>query len=245
MKYYFISCLLFSIMYSCNSDNTVKSESSAQTPVTGIKQEPPTQKEMPDLPGNDKEPEMVYVSDFYISKAEINQGQWQAVMGDKGMSCNDCPITDLSLDEIHEYLRKLYQITHKSYRLPYRHEWEMVANLQSHEGKFPVSAGEAANKLTDGKPNHIVVNDMDGSKNEWTNSWINETEHANELKKQMEEAARIEGRGYPTEPHFKHGPVTMPKPGFFDVQFGNQPDGFNPKQHFDRLYFHIVLISQK
>lgn len=73
----------------------------------------------------------VTLSPFYVSKYEVTQALWRAVMGKLGAysSTNDYsyPVTYRSHDEIHEFIDKLNQLTGEHYRLLTEAEWEFAA----------------------------------------------------------------------------------------------------------------------
>jgi len=83
---------------------------------------------------NDDEqpPRQVRVGNFAIGRYEVTQAQWRAVMGgdperlhNKG--CDECPVEQVSWDDIQDFLRKLNAQTGKRYRLPTEAEWEFAA----------------------------------------------------------------------------------------------------------------------
>lgn len=76
------------------------------------------------------EPEMVPIpgKDYEMGKYEVTQAQWRAVMGNnpsRFSSCgDDCPVEQVSWDDIQDYLKKLNEMTGKQYRLPTENEWK-------------------------------------------------------------------------------------------------------------------------
>ncbi|QEP42369.1 formylglycine-generating enzyme family protein [Ectothiorhodospiraceae bacterium BW-2] len=73
----------------------------------------------------------VCLDSFKIGKYEVTQGQWQAVMGSNPShfsNCgSNCPVENVSWDDIQQYIKKLNQKTSKRYRLPSEAEWEYAA----------------------------------------------------------------------------------------------------------------------
>ena len=72
----------------------------------------------------------VILSGFNISKYEITQAQWKAVMGSNPSSstnCENCPVETISWEDTQLFLTKLNKLTSKTYRLPTEAEWEYVA----------------------------------------------------------------------------------------------------------------------
>lgn len=67
---------------------------------------------------------------FSISKYEVTQAQWRKVMGSASSSfkdCDECPVENVSWNDVQEFLRKLRAQTGKNYRLPTEAEWEFAA----------------------------------------------------------------------------------------------------------------------
>jgi formylglycine-generating enzyme required for sulfatase activity len=72
----------------------------------------------------------VTLSNFYIGRYEVTQAQWAAVMGSNPSSfsgCAQCPVEQVSWDDVQEFLQKLNGKTGKSFRLPTEAEWEYAA----------------------------------------------------------------------------------------------------------------------
>ena len=73
----------------------------------------------------------VSVKGFLIGRFEVTQRQWKAVMDSTpstNQSCGeDCPVESVSWDDVQTYLKKLSQLSGKSYRLPSESEWEYAA----------------------------------------------------------------------------------------------------------------------
>ena len=134
--------------------------------------------------------EMVNVTDFAIGKYEVTHTQWQAVMGGNlsaHMGCSECPVENVSWDNIQEFLQKLNQETGKKYRLPTQSEWEFAArggNL-SHNYKYSGSSdidsvawskNNSDNKthpVGQKKPNELGIYDMSGNVSEWCSDFFN------------------------------------------------------------------------
>ncbi|SOD96453.1 SUMF1/EgtB/PvdO family nonheme iron enzyme [Spirosoma fluviale] len=72
----------------------------------------------------------VTVSSFLMGKYEVTQRQWEAVMGNNPSyfkDCPDCPVENVSWDDVQEFLKKLNARTGGNYRLPTEAEWEYAA----------------------------------------------------------------------------------------------------------------------
>ena len=73
----------------------------------------------------------VSVRSFALGKYEVTQGQWKAVMGSNPSefkNCGDnCPVENVSWNDIQQYLAKLNGMTGMKYRLASEAEWEYAA----------------------------------------------------------------------------------------------------------------------
>lgn len=81
--------------------------------------------------GNESPQHRACVSAFELGKHEVTQAQWKMVMGTNPNYFNDCgddcPVVRVSWNEIQSFLKKLNELTGKSYRLPSEAEWEYAA----------------------------------------------------------------------------------------------------------------------
>jgi hypothetical protein len=73
--------------------------------------------------GRDKDERQhrVCVEDFKMGKHEVTQAQWREVMGSspsKNSGCDQCPVEQVSWDEVQAYLVALNRQTGGRYRLP-------------------------------------------------------------------------------------------------------------------------------
>ena len=84
-----------------------------------------------DYEDHEKPVHSVYIRSFELGKYEVTQGQWEAVMGNKPSyfkDCgDDCPVVNVSWDDIQRYLSKLNGMTGMKYRLASEAEWEYAA----------------------------------------------------------------------------------------------------------------------
>lgn len=71
----------------------------------------------------------VTLSSFLISKYEVTQELWQAVMGSNPSTFigEKLPVNNVSWNECQEFIKKLNALTGRSYRLPTEAEWEYAA----------------------------------------------------------------------------------------------------------------------
>jgi formylglycine-generating enzyme required for sulfatase activity len=72
----------------------------------------------------------VTISAFKMGVYEITQAQWEMVMGKNPsffQGCPDCPVDEVSWDNIQEFLGIINELSGETYRLPTEAEWEYSA----------------------------------------------------------------------------------------------------------------------
>ncbi len=137
---------------------------------------------------NDESPvHRVQVGSFFLSKYEVTQAQWKAVMGSNPAEkeCLTCPVTYVSWNEVNKFIEKLNQLTGERYRLPTEAEWECAARggklrkSNKFSGSFKMdkfgwnyensnSKLQPTGKLS---PNEAGLYDMSGNAAEWCSDW--------------------------------------------------------------------------
>ena len=127
------------------------------------------------------------VNNFYISKYEVTQGLWTAVMGNnpsKFTGDNNLPVETVSLDDVYEFIRKLNRMTGKKYRLPTEAEWEYAArggragrgyrysgsNCIGNVAWYKENSGGKTHLAGTRQPNELGIHDMSGNVWEWTST---------------------------------------------------------------------------
>lgn len=123
------------------------------------------------------------INNFRLGKYEITQTDWQEVMGKNPAfkkGCADCPVENVSWNDVQEFIQKASKIKGKKYRLPYEVEWEYAArggkNVQDFVYPGSKQASEVAwfstikehtHKVGLKKPNGLEIYDLGGNVREW------------------------------------------------------------------------------
>lgn len=140
-------------------------------------------------PSSDEAEHPVLLQDFFMSKYEVTQAQWERVMGTNPSThknCPDCPVENVSWEDAMVFIRKLNGISPRKFRLPTEAEWEYVARMGGKAEIDRAGGAEAYIKKTawafvnsDGKthpvgqkqPNVAGIYDLFGNVSEWCMDW--------------------------------------------------------------------------
>ncbi len=136
---------------------------------------------------NESQHEVILTKPFFMSKYEVTQSQWEALLGNNPSSGDKgpmLPVTDVSWNDCQKFLKKLNEKTKSEFRLPSEAEWECACRAGTttafsfgNELK-PTDANHAASniftpvKVGTYKPNAFGLYDMHGNVNEWCNDWF-------------------------------------------------------------------------
>jgi len=128
--------------------------------------------------------QQVTVGDFRIGKYEVTQAEWNAVMGENpsdNQLCDDCPVELVSWNDVQEFIKRLNQLTGKTYRLPTEAEWEYAArggndskgykyagsNDLDEVAWYGANSEKNTHPVGQKKPNELGIHDMSGNVSEW------------------------------------------------------------------------------
>jgi len=138
----------------------------------------------------------VSLRDFYIGKTEVTQKLWLIVMGNNPSGvkdCDNCPVENVSWNDVQDFIQKLNQKTGKTYRLPTEAEWEYAARGGNKSGGYTYSGSNAIGDVAwyrensgakiyavgQKQPNELGIFDMTGNIEEWCSDWYGSEYYAN------------------------------------------------------------------
>jgi formylglycine-generating enzyme required for sulfatase activity len=133
----------------------------------------------------------VTLSNYYISKYEVTQALWRAVMGGSAPSfgsSDNSPQIGVSWFNANEFLCKLNSITGKTFRLPTDAEWEFAArggnagknNNYRYSGSNNAdsvawhsgNSGNQPHQVGTKAANELGIHDLSGNAWEWVYDWL-------------------------------------------------------------------------
>ncbi len=151
----------------------------------------------PDRGSNETRHKVTISKSFYLQATEVTQAQWKAVMGSnpsKFKDCGgDCPVEQISWEDIQQFIEKINRMTGKKYRLPTEAEWEYACRAETatpfntgrclstaqanYNGNYPLSGCEKGKyrektvSVASFPFNAWGLYDMHGNVLEWCRDW--------------------------------------------------------------------------
>lgn len=132
---------------------------------------------------NERPHHLVLLSDFYISKYEVTQELWKAVMcrNPSKYVGDSLPVTCVSWYDARDFVLRLNKMTGKNYRLPTEAEWEYAARGGAHSQHYRYSGSDTLSNVAwwrqnskrrphvvgTRQPNELGIYDMSGNVYEW------------------------------------------------------------------------------
>jgi formylglycine-generating enzyme required for sulfatase activity len=159
--------------------------------VSGASPKGPSRPGAPRIgPGAMSKGHPITLKSFYIGKFEITQKQWKEILGNNPSTfkdCENCPVEQVSWEDVQNFLNALNQKTGKKYRLPTEAEWEYAAlggnksmdfifaggNNVKQSGWSKANGRKATHVVGQLQPNELGIYDMSGNVLEWCSDWFN------------------------------------------------------------------------
>lgn len=129
----------------------------------------------------------VTLNDFHIGKLELTQAQWTAIMdyNPSQFACMNCPVNDMSWEQLQDFLKELSEMTGRKFRLPTEAEWEYAAqggkktqgflysgsNDLAEVGWLKFNGNDQQHEVGQLKPNELGLYDMNGNAWELCEDW--------------------------------------------------------------------------
>ena len=129
----------------------------------------------------------VTLSSYYIGQFTVTQKEWEAVMefNPSQTKGDDLPVTNVSWNDVQEFITKLNAQTGKQYRLPTEAEWEYAARGGNQSKGFKYAGSDNVDEVAwhfdnskvgsrpigQQKPNELEIYDMSGNVYEWCQDW--------------------------------------------------------------------------
>ncbi|MBQ7238667.1 MAG: SUMF1/EgtB/PvdO family nonheme iron enzyme [Bacteroidales bacterium] len=140
-----------------------------------------------DADDDEKPAHSVTLSDYSIGQTEVTQALWKAVMGSNPsyFKGDNLPVEQVSWNDCQEFIKKLNQLTGKTFRLPTEAEWEYAARGGNKSKGYKYSGsnairdvawyygncGSKTHDVATKQPNELGLYDMSGNVWELCQDW--------------------------------------------------------------------------
>jgi len=192
----------------------------------------------------EKPEHQVKLSSFYIGTTEVTQAQWKKVMGKNPsyFKGDNLPVEQVSWLDIQKFIKKIKEITGKTYRLPTEAEWEYAAKggqNYKYSGSdnlgdvawYVDNSGSKTHPVGQKKPNGYGLYDMSGNVWEWCSDWYGSDYYKNSPQNNPQGASSGSDR------------VSRGGSWFYDADYCRSAnrDGRSPDNRYYNLGFRLVL----
>ena len=135
----------------------------------------------------------VTLSSFKIAKYEVTQAEWKSVMGDSlnfslNQGCANCPVEEVSWNDVQLFVRNLNTMTGKNYQLPTEAQWEFAARGGNKSKGYKYAGSDYVDEVVPpasqftflgktlpvggSRPNELGIYNMSGNVAEWCQDWF-------------------------------------------------------------------------
>lgn len=146
---------------------------------------------------DDEKPQhSVTLDSYYIAETQATQELWQAVMGNNPSNFNgnhEYPVDSVSWDDCQDFVKKLNQLTGKSFSLPTEAQWEYAARGGQKSHGYKYAGGDSLDAVAwydcnsnwrthpvgRKQANELGLYDMTGNVLEWCQDWYDDEYYSN------------------------------------------------------------------